>query len=332
MEDLSMQNQAVPLARYSSLRTDDLDEAQEWVGRRLRPHHLRLSGDARSVHVVHTVADLGTTGFHYIDYGADVDVRVEAMDFLLVQIPVTGRSLIRGGNQELVMTPDRAAVTTSTDAFLMRYAAPNPRLLVKIELPVLESRLTLMLGGGPRKAVRFDLGMDLTTDAGRSWRAMVDLVFDDLDRGNALSSSPLAAKSLEMAIVDGLLAAHRHSFSRHLLDTGSPARPRTLQKAMTLIEQHCAEPLTTADIAEAVGVSARSLQDGFQTHLGTTPMAYMRSRRIQHVHDELNAADPASTSVTEVALRWGVTHTGRFAQEYRAQFGETPSHTLRFGS
>jgi len=36
-----------------------------------------------------------------------------------------------------------------------------------------------------------------------------------------------------------------------------------------------------------------------------------------------------ATSVTNEAARWGFLHFGRFAQEYRALFGELPSETLR---
>ncbi len=44
------------------------------------------------------------------------------------------------------------------------------------------------------------------------------------------------------------------------------------------------------------------------------------------MRDELLLA-PEGTTVTEVALRWGFYHLGRFAQEYRALFGQSPSQT-----
>ncbi|WP_042368127.1 hypothetical protein [Streptacidiphilus neutrinimicus] len=34
------------------------------------------------------------------------------------------------------------------------------------------------------------------------------------------------------------------------------------------------------------------------------------------VHRELFAADPARTTVTEIAARWGFLHTGHFAAHY----------------
>ena len=98
---------------------------------------------------------------------------------------------------------------------------------------------------------------------------------------------------------------------------------------MEIIEEHAAEPLTVADVAEAVGVSARALQDGFRRHLGTTPVSYLRDVRLDRVRAELTAAAPGATTVTDVAYRWGFFHPGRFAAAYRERFGESPSRTLR---
>src|SRR6185312_10048590 len=39
--------------------------------------------------------------------------------------------------------------------------------------------------------------------------------------------------------------------------------------------------------------------------------------------------DTNTTSVTDVATRFGFTHFSRFAQDYRRHFGETPSRTLQ---
>jgi AraC-like DNA-binding protein len=77
-------------------------------------------------------------------------------------------------------------------------------------------------------------------------------------------------------------------------------------------------------------VSERSLHAAFRRQLGTSPMSYVRHRRLDDAHDELLRVDPtAGVKVTDVALRHGFTHTGRFAAAYRQRFGESPSTTLR---
>jgi AraC-like DNA-binding protein len=47
------------------------------------------------------------------------------------------------------------------------------------------------------------------------------------------------------------------------------------------------------------------------------------------VHLELRAADPATTTISQVAARWGFRHQGRFAAEYRRRYGVQPTDTLR---
>jgi AraC-like DNA-binding protein len=42
----------------------------------------------------------------------------------------------------------------------------------------------------------------------------------------------------------------------------------------------------------------------------------------------LLAADGRTTTVSEIALKWGFYHMGRFAIRYKALFGESPSQTL----
>ena len=59
---------------------------------------------------------------------------------------------------------------------------------------------------------------------------------------------------------------------------------------------------------------------------GVPPMRFLRNHRLQRVREELLSAREAQ--VSDVALRWGFSHFGRFAAEYRKRFGESPSQTL----
>ena len=87
------------------------------------------------------------------------------------------------------------------------------------------------------------------------------------------------------------------------------------------IEENFTEPLSLADIAAHAGVSARSLQNGFQNFRGMTPMAFLRSVRLRHVHRELLRADPRVVTVTEIAMRFGFCHMGEFAGLYKRAYG-----------
>ncbi|MCW2522306.1 MAG: transcriptional regulator, AraC family, partial [Frankiales bacterium] len=67
---------------------------------------------------------------------------------------------------------------------------------------------------------------------------------------------------------------------------------------------------------------------GFARSVGQSPMRYLQQVRLERVHAELAQAEPGATTITEAATRWGFTHLGRFANQYRTTFGELPSATL----
>src|SRR4029078_5881038 len=74
----------------------------------------------------------------------------------------------------------------------------------------------------------------------------------------------------------------------------------------------------------------RTLHKRFRRFLSCTPMEFLRDLRLDRVRQDLLEASPGA-NITEVAMRWGLTHLGRFAARYRERYGESPSATLRRG-
>lgn len=88
-----------------------------------------------------------------------------------------------------------------------------------------------------------------------------------------------------------------------------------------------ANPSIVAVCAHA-GVPERTLQYSFRRLLGITPVAYWRRLRLHRAREALRRPNRAHETVTAVATRFGFLHLGRFARDYRRQFGEAPSITL----
>jgi transcriptional regulator GlxA family with amidase domain len=99
-----------------------------------------------------------------------------------------------------------------------------------------------------------------------------------------------------------------------------------VRRAETAILAEPGDPYSARDLASTAGVSARSLFRGFRRLRGHGPMAAVRRARLERVREDLLTAD-AKLSVTEIAMRWGFYHLGRFAGIYCRQFGERPSET-----
>jgi len=103
--------------------------------------------------------------------------------------------------------------------------------------------------------------------------------------------------------------------------------PGPLKKALDLLKAEPARAWTIGQIALACGVGHRTLQRHFRRFIGRMPVEFLRDLRLDRARQELlRGARPAS--VTEIAVRSGFNHVGRFATQYRARYGETPSATL----
>jgi len=64
-------------------------------------------------------------------------------------------------------------------------------------------------------------------------------------------------------------------------------------------------------------------------HRDCTPSEYLRRVRLHYAHLELVDGNRATTTVGEVARRWGFGNLGRFAVLYRQTYGRSPHVTLR---
>ena len=93
------------------------------------------------------------------------------------------------------------------------------------------------------------------------------------------------------------------------------------------MRQHAADPITVLDIAEAAGVTSRSLQLAYKSAFGMTPMQALLRERMRRVRFDLLHED--IVSVADTAMKWGFSHLGRFSAAYREDFGELPNQTLR---
>ncbi|HZE18313.1 MAG TPA: helix-turn-helix transcriptional regulator [Mycobacterium sp.] len=102
-----------------------------------------------------------------------------------------------------------------------------------------------------------------------------------------------------------------------------------LRRAIAFIEDNAHTDIAVTDIAAAIYVSPRGLQYMFRKHRDCTPMEYLRRVRLHYAHLELVAGNRGTTTVGEIARRWGFGHLGRFAVSYRQAYGESPHVTLR---
>lgn len=88
------------------------------------------------------------------------------------------------------------------------------------------------------------------------------------------------------------------------------------------------ETMTIQSITEQFQVSDKTLETSFKSLFGITPKRFKYLLRLNRAHEDLQLADAQVTNVSNIATKWGFSHFGRFAKDYKALFGELPSETL----
>ncbi|WP_317634093.1 helix-turn-helix domain-containing protein [Kitasatospora sp. DSM 101779] len=168
----------------------------------------------------------------------------------------------------------------------------------------------------------------VTTDL---WRAVVDGVAVCLRRTEV--PAPLSPARPTRVLVQIALAAlpdtTDQDTGRQHTGEGDAAAPDTVRLAVAFMETHAADHIVLADLAAAAFVTPRALQYAFRRHLDTTPLTHLRRVRLDGAHRDLLAADPVTSTVSEIAARWGFGHIGRFAALYREMYRSAPRTTLR---
>ena len=127
---------------------------------------------------------------------------------------------------------------------------------------------------------------------------------------------------------DYMTGLEPNMLNRCLVPEASHVLPASLVRAMRFLDDRLDEQIQLDDLAAAAGVRPRTLEAHFRAYLGTTPLGWLRRQRLARARRQLLGADDRE-SVTGVALANGFTELGRFAAQYRRQFGELPSQTLK---
>ena len=92
-------------------------------------------------------------------------------------------------------------------------------------------------------------------------------------------------------------------------------------KAAHYINEHYMNPMTTADVAQAVGFSPNYLSRKFRTAAGIGLHEYLVFVRLHHAALELISTHD---SITTIALRCGFSDSNYFKDSFKKKYGVTP--------
>jgi AraC-like DNA-binding protein len=303
----------------------DPDEASSVLEDAYAPNSLTMVGRAAKLQL-----RLATTRLPLVDVSAlemSGDIRMEAPPprvCCVVMSPRRGGVTISAGGETVQLSPGKAV-----------FLPPGPSISYEDCGPVTDVT-TLRIGNSVLSAhhpwgaerILHELAgpilVDLRTDGARALSWVMRLLSEEMRRPSGSLTTGLVAEHLSALALSSVLSAVGPD-----VEVQSSARSRILRRALVAVEAQQYDVPSISNLARAAAVSVRTLQGVFRTELQLTPTAYLRLVRLRRAHEELLRGDSSRTTTEAVAHRWGFTNYGRFTRLYRAQYGMSPSATLR---
>jgi len=155
-----------------------------------------------------------------------------------------------------------------------------------------------------------------------------------LDRFHALAEISARRAVEDSVVADAefeVISALVETLSESCRDDGRPemcSRSRAFCTALDYIRGHASGSPSIEEVCRVSGVSWRTLNYAFRERLDLTPKQYLKAFQLRRVHRDLVNREPGEI-IAKIAGRWGFWHMGQFAKDYRRQFGELPSETVR---
>ena len=98
-----------------------------------------------------------------------------------------------------------------------------------------------------------------------------------------------------------------------------------LSHLLVWIKDHLRQPLALADLAIAVGLSGRRLQELSQERYGISPMELVRQQRLEAFHAELLDPSQAHLAVAALLRRFHLPNSAATRHGFEARYGQSPA-------
>lgn len=159
-----------------------------------------------------------------------------------------------------------------------------------------------------------------------SWLKLLNYAAATISNDQEPAAKRVIGQHLEEILCLELLRAWAGAAGVSLTQGRRSAAPRYVRQAEEIFESEARDAPTVGDVAERVGVSARTLSGGFRRFRGVSPREFLAARRLDGLRQDLET-EPAHLSIAQIAAGWGFTNLGALAAKYHDRFREQPSHT-----
>lgn len=311
-----------------NFQSNDPGEIIDYVGKAFAPHRMDMADPAQMSAKLSCI-EVAPTQIVDIQYGTDVWIDPGELESrFLVHASIGGSSEVWAGGAEGQIRPDNLYISSPGAPIRIHMTPACRHLTVRIGHSAFEDYLTRVMNIPVNRPLVFYPDRECGRELPIVWRNLLSHLIDQASQGPMLMANNRTQRQYSMLMIELLLSNYANSYSPQIALYGNDISPWHVRRARDIIHASFDESISVTDLASQVGVSVRSLQNGFRQFLGLTPVEYVRRHRLEKLHTALMEAS-ADASVTELMLECGIVNFGRYAQHYRQQYGCRPSETLR---
>lgn len=307
-----------PLYQDCILKSHERCETYDAIAGELCDYGLQWSGsqvDARAFR-----CRVGGMSIYSMRYGDEVQIRPDLYrDFALVHVSIRKGIEIETDGRIFHVPEGRVFFSSPQRSIALRWQEGCEQVLLRIPHSML-----LPQNANQTQLSSVALPEDLIVPFGYQLSTLLAM---------ARQSSDVHGFGLWQEAVQNSLAAFVATslgISRSPEPVAELADPRPQDRGERLkdfIQLHLDHPMRHCDLERVAGLGRSQLNQMVQDRFGCSPMSLVRQMRLQAVRESLEA-NP-DQDLTQLSLRYGFDHQGRFSQYYRGQFGESPSETRR---
>lgn len=228
----------------------------------------------------------------------------------LISLQLNKAGVLEQSNRSAVLQPGDFGLYSSIDPYALTLPDGFRQLVIQVPREDMLRRL-------PNADRLTGISVSGTSEVGSLVNDGVTRLVRSIDTAN-----DLMLQCLQDTIVD-LVATGLASLRQTKFDLSRPEQ-LVLMRARAFLHAHLANPeLSRNVLAQEMGLSVRRLSEIFRIE-GTSIAATIREMRMRHIAADLVDPRHSRTSISELAMKWGVNNLQSFSRMFQNHFGTSP--------
>jgi AraC-like DNA-binding protein len=322
-----MPSRTTLLSNYPVIHTNNPDQARDRIFSLFGATSFEVPRGGNRFETRANSLQVGDLRVYYCAFASDVSIGFGEVPFVRQIFNIDGHVRYSGGNLSgEVPRGSCSGILPAGVPLRFDFKSSYRHLVLRIEQEALQRHLGALLGHQIEKKLVFADTSDQHPATSRVRRMIFQLASDFNTRG-ALFSELATAEMSRIAIMKFLMY-NRHNHT-HFLFREPPASSSSAVKIVEeFIEANWDKPIDIEAMSAIAKISARSLFRQFKKDRGYSPADFAKRIRLDRAREMLERSE-GNGSVTQIALKCGFQNHGHFARDFRLEFGELPSETLR---